>query len=119
MLRAWRAWQTAAAPDNPTAWMTTIARREAARWMAGPNGRSWASATAEPPASPQAADDALVALDVQRAVEQLPAGDRALVALRYRADLTQREIARVTGIPEGSVKVRLHRARAKLRAHLS
>ncbi len=119
MLRAWRAWQNAGAPDNPTAWMTTIARREAARWMAGPNGRSWAAATAEPPASPEVADDPVVALDVQRAVGRLPARDRALVTLRYQADLTQVEIARVTGIPEGTVKVRLHRARAKLRAHLS
>jgi RNA polymerase sigma-70 factor (ECF subfamily) len=35
--------------------------------------------------------------------------------MRYAEDLTQGAIARRLGIPEGTVKVRLHRARAKLR----
>jgi RNA polymerase sigma-70 factor (ECF subfamily) len=35
--------------------------------------------------------------------------------LRYGEDLTQSAIARRLGIPEGTVKVRLHRARDKLR----
>ena len=42
-------------------------------------------------------------------------GDRELLTLRYGDDLTQAAIALKLGIPEGTVKVRLHRARAKLR----
>ena len=38
-----------------------------------------------------------------------------LLRLRYNEDLTQAAIARRLGIPEGTVKVRLHRVRAKLR----
>jgi RNA polymerase sigma-70 factor (ECF subfamily) len=35
--------------------------------------------------------------------------------MKYEEDLTQATIARRLGIPEGTVKVRLHRARNKLR----
>jgi RNA polymerase sigma-70 factor (ECF subfamily) len=35
--------------------------------------------------------------------------------LRYVEDLTQGQVAARLGVPEGTVKVRLHRARARLR----
>jgi RNA polymerase sigma-70 factor, ECF subfamily len=40
------------------------------------------------------------------------------VRLRYEEDLTQAGIARRLGIPEGTVKVRLHRVRDKLRREM-
>jgi len=40
------------------------------------------------------------------------------VLLRSWADLTQPEVARLTALPEGTVKVRLHRARLRLRVAL-
>ena len=48
-------------------------------------------------------------------MEALSERDRQLLEMRYEEDLTQGMIARRLGIPEGTVKVRLHRARAKLR----
>jgi RNA polymerase sigma factor (sigma-70 family) len=99
--------------------MNTIARREAARWRTGPQGRAWAASAEQVPEPAVAAPELHDALDVRRALAELPERDRALVALRYHGDLTQAEIARLTGIPEGTVKVRLHRARTKLRAQLS
>lgn len=50
-----------------------------------------------------------------RAVDRLPAQDRALLALRYREGMTQGQVADAMGMPEGTVKVRLHRARAALK----
>jgi len=44
---------------------------------------------------------------------------RELLRMRYDLDLTQVEIAARLGLPEGTVKVRLHRARAKLRRDLT
>jgi RNA polymerase sigma factor (sigma-70 family) len=41
--------------------------------------------------------------------------DRQLLMLRYGEDLTQQAIARRLGLPDGTVKVRLHRLRHKLR----
>jgi RNA polymerase sigma-70 factor (ECF subfamily) len=119
MLRAWRAWETSGTPTSEAAWMTKIAQREAVRWRSGPNGRSWSSSTAELPEPTGQTPDVVLSLDVDRALDRLTTDDRALVTLRYRADLTQAEIARLTGIPEGTVKVRLHRARSKLRTHLT
>lgn len=53
--------------------------------------------------------------DLQAALRRLSERDRRLLAMRYVEDLTQAAIARRLGIPEGTVKVRLHRARNKLR----
>jgi RNA polymerase sigma-70 factor (ECF subfamily) len=53
--------------------------------------------------------------DLQAALRRLSVRDRRLLAMRYVEDLTQAAIARRLGIPEGTVKVRLHRARNKLR----
>ncbi len=53
--------------------------------------------------------------DLHAALKRLDENDRELLALRYGEDLTQAAIARRLGIPEGTVKVRLHRVRAKLR----
>jgi RNA polymerase sigma-70 factor (ECF subfamily) len=48
----------------------------------------------------------------------LSADERIAIALRYEADLTIPEIARLTGAPEGTVKSRLHYAMTKLRTSL-
>lgn len=53
--------------------------------------------------------------DLHAALNRLDERDRQLVRLRYDEDLTQEAIAKRLGIPEGTVKVRLHRVRDKLR----
>jgi len=53
--------------------------------------------------------------DLHAAMDALSQRDRRLLEMRYAEDLTQAAIAQRLGIPEGTVKVRLHRARAKLR----
>jgi RNA polymerase sigma-70 factor, ECF subfamily len=60
----------------------------------------------------------LLRMEVQRAVGGLSVADRQLLALRYERDLTQPEVARMLGIPEGTVKIRLHRLRGRLRKAL-
>jgi RNA polymerase sigma-70 factor (ECF subfamily) len=47
----------------------------------------------------------------------LSADERIAIALRYEADLTVPEIARLIGEPLGTVKSRLHNALKKLRDH--
>ena len=44
--------------------------------------------------------------------------DRDALLLHAWADLTYTEIALATGIPVGTVRSRIHRARTQLRAHL-
>ena len=52
------------------------------------------------------------------ALATLPAKLREVVELRELADLSHDAIAKQLGITESAAKVRLHRARAKLREHL-
>ena len=53
--------------------------------------------------------------DIHAALRLLSKRDRRLLEMKYEEDLTQATIARRLGIPEGTVKVRLHRARNRLR----
>lgn len=52
---------------------------------------------------------------IQRALGALDPDHRALIVLRDLEGLAYEEIMTVTGLPEGTVKSRLHRARAALR----
>lgn len=58
-------------------------------------------------------------LAVRAAVARLPERDRELVALRYGADMTARQIAETLGLQTNAVEVALHRLHAKLRAELA
>ena len=57
-------------------------------------------------------------VDIDRVLEDLSTDDRRLLELRYTDDLTQPAVAVALGIPEGTVKVRLHRLRSRLRVAL-
>ncbi len=53
--------------------------------------------------------------EVARALARLPAGLRTVLVLKDVYDLPVRDIAAEMGLNEGAVKVRLHRARRKLK----
>jgi len=55
---------------------------------------------------------------VRKAVHELPEEYRSPVFLYYWHGLSVAEIAQILGLPEGTVKTRLHRARAMIRARL-
>jgi RNA polymerase sigma-70 factor (ECF subfamily) len=56
-----------------------------------------------------------VELIVQRAILELEPSFRECLVLRDVEDLSYEEIEAITGLPEGTVKSRIHRARAQLR----
>jgi RNA polymerase sigma factor (sigma-70 family) len=116
-----RAWSARAKFDprrgSPTAWLYTIAlnrlrdhhrraqveRTSLERVMAG------ASTSVEP------AQEAVAERDrIMRALDVLNERDREIVALRFGADLTAPQIARVTGQPLTTVEGRLFRALRRL-----
>jgi RNA polymerase sigma-70 factor (ECF subfamily) len=70
---------------------------------------------------PAAAEPAIGAeerMDLERAIAGLSDGERAALAACYAADLSHEEAARALGIPVGTVKTHILRAKAKLRARL-
>jgi RNA polymerase sigma-70 factor (ECF subfamily) len=66
----------------------------------------------------QAADTAALRTRLEGAVAQLPPKLRAVVVLRDMYDLNHAEIAEELGISESAAKVRLHRARRRLRTQV-
>jgi RNA polymerase sigma-70 factor (ECF subfamily) len=74
-----------------------------------------------PPAGSEAFDqlpDIVSRVDLERAMAFLSDGERAAIAACYYADLSHEEAALVLGIPVGTVKTHVLRAKAKLRARL-
>jgi RNA polymerase sigma factor (sigma-70 family) len=63
--------------------------------------------------------DALVRVDVLRALGELRPHERAVVALHYYADLDSGEIGAILGTPRGTVRYRLARARRALEVLLA
>lgn len=65
-----------------------------------------------------AADAAILRQQLERAIAELPPRLRSVVVLRDIYDLSHAEIAEELGISESAAKVRLHRARRRLRAQV-
>ena len=64
------------------------------------------------------ATDSAARIDLGRVVGGLPERDRELVALRYGADLTARQIGELLGMRTNAVEVALHRVLQSLREAL-
>ena len=95
--------------------MRSIARREALRQLSRRRDCPFDEAVDEP-TSPLAPDGD--GLAVRQAVGRLSEPDRVVLFMRYWDDLTQAQIAKRLGLPEGTAKVRLHRARKALQRQL-
>jgi RNA polymerase sigma-70 factor (ECF subfamily) len=114
LLRAWRRRSTLRDAERRNQWLATIVRNEAFRQHARLRPDPTAAVEGE-----GVEDERVIATvelaDLRAALKRLNDRDRELLELRYEEDLTQAAIARKLGIPEGTVKVRLHRARKRLR----
>jgi RNA polymerase sigma-70 factor, ECF subfamily len=121
MIRVWRSLQHGTVPESPAAWVRTIVRREAYRQ----HGRAAIAISLDDyrdlhdRTAASRLDLLPLQVDVRRAVRSLTPQDRKLLALRYVDDLTQPAVASALGIPEGTAKVRLHRARGRLQQVLA
>jgi len=125
-LRAWRALKRFRGDSRLSTWLYRIASRRA--WDVAAGRRSLdasemaldeeitvARATVD-------ADSPVVSaaerLRVERVIADLTPMQRAVVTLFYYQDQSVKEVALVLGLPEGTVKTHLYRARATLRRQL-
>ena len=122
MARAWRQRHRCHNPERPVPWVLQITRNEAYRLMERSRSRGdqcGLDALPELAAATDPEGERVHAnLDVRRALERLSPEDRVLIGLRYEEDLAQPRIAGVLQIPEGTIKVRLHRIRKRLAPQL-
>jgi RNA polymerase sigma-70 factor (ECF subfamily) len=101
---------------SPISWLIGIARRVIADHVAGQH----AHAAEVPELAADGAFEEQVAsrLELRAAVRELPERDQELIALRFGADLTAKQIARVLGLRTNTVEVSLHRALMAMRRAL-
>jgi RNA polymerase sigma-70 factor (ECF subfamily) len=102
---------------EPVAWLLGIARRCVDDVFAARPPVS--DVDLDSPAPGNLDSDAIRRLSVRDAVQRLDDRSRELVALRYGADLTARQIGELLGERTNTVEVALHRALAKLRSVLA
>ena len=99
------------------AWLFGIARNAALDELR--RRKRTVSLAAEPPdEAPSMEDEAELALrraDLRKAIASLSARDRELIALRFHAGLSTRELATVLGVSESNAGTQLHRAMQRLR----
>jgi RNA polymerase sigma-70 factor (ECF subfamily) len=100
---------------EPVAWLLGIAKRVV---DGGWNNVELVSEDADSPDPTDLEETALRRLTIARAVATLDARDRELIALRYGADLTARQIAELLGARTNAIEVALHRALGRLRTVL-
>lgn len=100
-------------PAALRSWVRRIAVRQALRLVRDPRSE----AVAEPPDLPDPAPavDLDTRIDVRATLQRLGPAQRAVLVLRHLEDLSEQETAGVLGIPEGTVKSGLHRARHNFR----
>ena len=77
--------------------------------------REFVTATDHEPVEEAPFEALISALATDQALAILRPEERILIHLRYRHDLSQAEVARTMDLPEGTVKVRLHRIRKRLK----
>jgi RNA polymerase sigma-70 factor (ECF subfamily) len=99
-------------PATARAWMQSIVRNEVRQMRRRPNLAS--APLQEADAAPAAEDAALLRLDIERALRQMPREQARALALFYLSSLPAAEIARQTGRPEGTIRRWLHQGRRRL-----
>src|SRR4051812_4521532 len=99
---------------TPIGWLIGIARRCLAEHHAAPAG----AALEETAAPGDVEQEVLQRLELRAALATLSNSDRDLIALRYGADLSARQIAELFEVATNANEVRLHRALGRLRDEL-
>jgi RNA polymerase sigma factor (sigma-70 family) len=117
LLRVVNNWGRVRQLDSPSAWAHRVAINLANSHLR----RVLAERRATRRASSRAAtvhydQDTPTTLAVRAAVAGLPSRQRAVIVLRFFADLSVREVSGLLGYPEGTVKTLTARALASLRA---
>jgi RNA polymerase sigma-70 factor, ECF subfamily len=108
-----RAMQYEATIRDPLAWIYRTAIRVARQELKRSQTTLGLSELAHDEGSPVADADGLAHL--MWALRQLSPNQRIAIVLHYEADLSVEEVSRLMGIQAATVKVHLHRGRAKLR----
>jgi RNA polymerase sigma-70 factor (ECF subfamily) len=120
MVNVWRDLPRLRDPARYDAWSYKLLVRACyAEYKRAPK---WMPAIVEgSPTEPRTGDQYSVVIDrdqLERGFRRLSMDHRAVIVLHHYLDLPLDEVGRILGIPSGTVKSRLHRALAEMRAAL-
>ena len=117
LVRTWWRWKLVRRPDDPASYARRVLvnRRRSLLRRAAVEARYLARSRPEDLVVPAGDERALV---LWQAVQALPARQRAVLVLRFHQDLPEAEVARLLGLPVGTVKSLAHRGLARLRGDL-
>ena len=120
VLRVWRFRDALERAADPEAWVVRVSTNEAARLRERRSriaGReTWIEdvAPSREPAAPGSGEDPGLRITVMAELRRLADQDRTIFALHYFGDESLPDVARRLGLPLGTVKARLSRARRRL-----
>ena len=109
------------APRDVSAWAAVVASNLAMDWHRAKRRQERVGerlASLRQLENPSGEDTSVLSLAVAQGLDELPDQHRQVLVLRFYADLPVRGIAEELGIPEGTVKSRLHSAVRALRDRL-
>ncbi len=128
-LRAYHKLSTLRNPSQFSGWLYAIAKRLCQNWLHKQKSTKHLQSLEDTPMAEVAKSDyARYASEqreteatehrfeiVKKLLEKLPESERTAIALHYLGEMTLKEISRFLGVPVETVKVRLYRARKRLR----
>ena len=128
-LRAYQKLSTLRNPSQFPGWLYAIANRLCLNWLRKQKSAKRLQSLEDTPVAEMAKSDYARYVSEQREteatehrfeivkklLEKLPESERTMVTLHYLGEMTMKEISRSLGVPVETVKVRLYRARKRLR----
>lgn len=109
--RCWRSWATVPVVDAAAYWRRSVVNEVTDRIRHRGRERRWLQRrTGEGRGQRELQDDIADRAVVAEALDRLPSGQRAVIVLRYWADLTEQDTADALEISLGTVKSRTSRA---------
>ena len=107
-------WSKISAYDDPEAWVRAVAFRILSNRFRRARNAVVAARRSDDLRRDQVGEISTDGVDIARALTALPVGQRQVVVLHHLLDLPVDEIAHALGVPVGTVKSRLARARVAL-----
>ncbi len=118
-LIAWRKLRTVRDPDSLRSWLVAVAANEARHVVRRRGPSAAAGPSGDVPGDPARDPGSEIRrLDLVSALRRLSPDDRALIAMRYGADLDSGTIAPILGLTASGVRARLLRLMVRLREEL-
>ncbi len=114
LARAYAHWPKVRSHPNPDAWLLRVLGNLAIDHVR----RRRRTSPTDLHGGSSAADDAVLRVDLARAMKRLSNRQQEVVVLRYLVDLPEAEVAESLGMTTGSVKTHLSRATRRLRDEL-